>query len=154
MSRPDELILEELPGRPEELLEVVVRLAIPSVVRLVDPAVELLSRRCFADLEASRQAQFRLRVALAEALANAIQCGNRNDPAKLVRISANLFPDHIRVCVSDEGSGFDPGEIPDPRDPVQVQSPCGRGLFLIRNLAQEVEFNEKGNTIWMTLPRR
>ena len=154
MSRSDVLILEESPGPPEEALEVVVRLAMPSLVTLVDQAVELLSRRCFADREASRQTQFRLRVALAEALANAIQCGNGNDPAKMVLVSADLFPDRIRFSISDEGPGFDPSEVPDPRHPELVQSPCGRGLFIIRSLAQDVEFNEKGNTIWMTLPRR
>ena len=154
MLRPDDLILEEAEGRSDELLEAVLSLAMPSLVTLVDQAVELLSQRCFTGSDASRQTQFRLRVALAEALANAIQCGNQNDPAKVVRIRADLFRDRIRVCVSDEGPGFNPAEVPDPRHPEQVQSPCGRGLFIIRNLAQEVEFNEKGNTIWMTLPRR
>jgi len=153
MHRADELILEEAPGRPEEALELVLTLLLPSRIGLVEPAVEMLAVRCFAGRDVSRQTVFRLRVALGEALANAIQCGNQDNPAKRVRVSADLFHDRIRLSVSDEGEGFDPDQIPDPRDPAMLHSPCGRGLFLIRSLAEQVEFNEKGNTIWITLPR-
>lgn len=154
MEWPAELTVEEGPGRPEEALEVVLSLSMPSSVALVDPAVEALVRRCFGERGASHQTMFRLRVALAEALANAIQCGNQGDPDKLVRVTVDLFPDRIRLAVTDQGEGFDPGVVPDPRQPASLQSPCGRGLFLIRSLAEAVEFNEKGNTIWITLPRQ
>ena len=147
------LALERLPGRPGDGVEGALALQLPSDVALVDPAVELFARHCFAGREASRHTLFRLRVSLAEALANAIQFGNRSDRLKVVRVRADLLVDHIRLCVQDEGPGFDPASVPDPRDPDLLESPCGRGLFIIRHLAEHVEFNEKGNTIWMTLPR-
>jgi serine/threonine-protein kinase RsbW len=122
-------------------------------VGYADPAVDLLARHCYPDGDLSRQPLFRLRVALAEAVANAIQCGNGADPSKFVRVQSELFHDRIRLGVTDEGPGFDPSTVPDPRDPDLLESPCGRGLFIIRHLAEQVEFNEKGNTIWMTLAR-
>ena len=153
MADPGALALERLPGRPDHGLEGALALKLPSDVRLVDTVVELFARHCFDGRQASRHTTFRLRVALAEALANAIQFGNECDPNKIVQVHADLFVDHIRLQVSDEGPGFDPTLVPDPRDPEMLESPCGRGLFIIRHLAERVEFNEKGNTIWMILPR-
>lgn len=153
MGDPSVLALERLPGRPREGVEGAFALHLPSDVALVDPAVELFVRHCFADRDASRHSLFRLRVSLAEALANAIQFGNRFDRHKVVHVQADLLVDHIRLCVQDEGTGFDPSQVPDPRDQDLLENPCGRGLFIIRHLALHVEFNEKGNTIWMILPR-
>jgi len=90
-------------------------------------------------------------VALAEALSNAILRGNREDPSKQVWVLAELYPEVVRIAVRDEGDGFDPDGEPIGPEPPEAES--GRGLFIIRNLADRVEFNERGNTIWMTLPR-
>ena len=147
------LALQRLPGRPRDGVELAFALRLPSDVSLVDPAVELFAHHCFAGKNASKHSLFRLRVSLAEALANAIQFGNGSDRLKLVHIHADLHVDHIRLRVQDEGPGFNPSTVPDPREPDLLESPCGRGLFIIRHLAEHVEFNEKGNTIWMTLPR-
>ena len=153
MGDPGALALQRLPGRPRDGVELAFALRLPSDVSLVDPAVELFAHHCFAGMNASKHSLFRLRVSLAEALANAIQFGNGSDRLKLVHIQAELHVDHIRLRVQDEGPGFNPSTVPDPRDPDLLESPCGRGLFIIRHLAEHVEFNEKGNTIWMTLPR-
>jgi len=152
MAGSPQLQLERLPARPADGVEAALELRLPSDVALVDPAVDLLLTQCVPG-GASRQVVFRVRVAIAEALTNAIECGNGSDPAKIVAIHADLLPDRIRVSVTDEGPGFDPAQVPDPRTPEVLDSPCGRGLFIIRNLADQVEFNAKGNTIWMTLPR-
>lgn len=153
MAGASPLHLERLPGEPGAGFDSALRLCLASDVGLVDDAVELLARHCFSSVEPNRQVLFRLRVALAEALANAIQFGNGGDPGKIVCVHVQLFVDRIRVSVTDEGSGFDPGKVPDPRDPDQLTNPRGRGLFIIRHLAEDVAFNERGNTIWMTLPR-
>lgn len=96
---------------------------------------------------------FRLRVLLAEAISNSILFGAGGDPARMVRVAAELTEETIRLQVTDDGPGFDPGGIPDPTLPDGLARSIGRGLFLIRNLADRVEFNPQGNTIWMTLPR-
>ena len=59
----------------------------------------------------------------------------------------------VSLEVRDEGSGFDPGDVPDPTDPARIDLPTGRGLFLIRQLADEVRFNDRGNAICMIMRR-
>lgn len=130
-----------------------VAMHVPADVRCVEEVVELMARHCFAGFEPSRRTRFRLRVLLAEALTNSILFGAAGDPSRSVRVAAELGPDTIRLEVTDDGPGFDPGGIGDPTLPSALRRPMGRGLFLIRNLADRVEFNEQGNTIWMTLPR-
>jgi len=128
-----------------------VELRMQSQVTDVEAAVELVARHCFAGQRPCSRTTFRLRVALAEALSNAILRGNREDPSKQVWVLAELYPEVVRIAVRDEGDGFDPdGE---PAAPEALEAESGRGLFIIRNLADRVEFNERGNTIWMTLPR-
>ena len=51
------------------------------------------------------------------------------------------------------GQGFDPDGIPDPTRPDCIDRPAGRGLFLIRELVDDLAFNEQGNSICMTLHR-
>lgn len=126
---------------------------VPADVRFVEEAVELMARHCFAGAEPCRRTGFRLRVLLAEALTNSILFGAGGNPSRTVRVGAELTEDTIRLQVTDDGPGFDPREVNDPTAPGAVSRPIGRGLFLIRNLADRVEFNEQGNTIWMTLPR-
>jgi serine/threonine-protein kinase RsbW len=132
---------------------VAIELRMPSDVADVEAAVELMARHCFAGLTPCDRTRFRLRVALAEAIANAIIRGNRHDPFKRVLIRAELHDATIRLASCDEGGGFDPSGVPEPlsRDALELEG--GRGLFIIRHLADTVEFNERGNTIWMTLPR-
>jgi serine/threonine-protein kinase RsbW len=143
------------PGHPESGVEAEVALRLPSDVNWVGEAVELLCTHCFAGqpVPPSSRTAFRLRMALAEALCNAIRAGNREDPTKHVTVVAELFPERIRISVCDEGDGFDPECVPEPTTLDAVEREGGRGLFIIRNMADQVEFNERGNTIWMTLPR-
>jgi serine/threonine-protein kinase RsbW len=130
-----------------------VTLEVPADVRFVEDAVELMARHCFAGADPCKRTAFRLRVLLAEALTNSILFGAEGNPQRLVRLGAELTGPNIRLEVTDDGPGFDPGDVPDPTAPGALGRPIGRGLFLIRNLADRVEFNEQGNTIWMTLPR-
>jgi serine/threonine-protein kinase RsbW len=138
---------------PGAIPAVSVAVQVPADVRFVEEAVELMARHCFAGAQPSRRTRFRLRVLLAEALTNSILFGAGGNPSRLVRVVAELTDLTIRLQVTDDGPGFDPRKVADPTAPGAVSRPIGRGLFLIRNLADRVEFNEQGNTIWMTLPR-
>lgn len=130
------------------------QLEIPADVRCVKDAVELIASRCFGDtLPSGGRMLFRIRVLLTEAISNSILFGASGDPGRKVRIEALVNDRRIRLEVTDDGPGFDPSEVPDPTLPNRLGRPIGRGLFLIRSLADEVEFNERGNTIWMTLAR-
>ncbi|HEU5169965.1 MAG TPA: ATP-binding protein [Gemmatimonadales bacterium] len=130
-----------------------VRFAMPSEVGCIEHAVNLIARHCLAGAPAADRLRFRLQVAVAEALANAVIRGNREDPAKQVHVEAQLFPDRIEVYVTDEGDGFDPAQVPEPLLPDRVSGTRGRGLFLIRKLVDDVRFSERGTSICMTLSR-
>jgi serine/threonine-protein kinase RsbW len=153
MTAPLRLTLRRSAVLAGEPGAVALDLRMPSDVADVEAAVELLCRHCFAGQEPCARTRFRLRVALAEALSNAILRGNREDPFKQVRVRAELLPTRIRLTIEDEGDGFDPSIMPPSDAPPSIDDDRGRGLFIIRQLADEVQFSERGNTIWMTLPR-
>lgn len=152
MTSPLRLILRRSPPGGETG-PVRIRLDLPCDLDCIEEAVELLVLHCFAGRAPSARTAFRLRVALAEAMANAIQAALRAGGTDHVCVAADLHTEVVRLAVSDHGEGFDPSTPPDPTLPDALERERGRGLFLIRNLADHVEFNDQGNTIWMTLPR-
>jgi serine/threonine-protein kinase RsbW len=127
---------------------------IPSDIAAIEEAVELIVRHCLSGSSVSQRLRFNLCVALSESLANAIICGNQEDLEKWVEVRAELRPESIVVQVTDEGEGFDPATVRDPTGPDDLEEPCGRGLFLIRSLVDDVRFNPKGNSICLTLRRK
>jgi serine/threonine-protein kinase RsbW len=92
-----------------------------------------------------------LRVGLTEALTNAMLYGNRKDPDKRVRILARFSADEISIVVTDEGHGFDPDGVPDPTTPANIRRARGRGIFMIRQLMDHVEYNTRGNSVRLKL---
>ena len=92
---------------------------------------------------------FGVRLALEEAVVNAIKHGNNMDKAKKVTITYSVDRERCRITVEDEGKGFDPFAVPDPTMDENLDKPHGRGLVLIRAYMDEVRFNEKGNRITM-----
>ena len=154
MAAPLQLCVRRSPAPDIGAFGTSIRLRVPSEVACIEQAVSLVTRHCLSGTPASDRLRFRLQVVLAEALANAVICGNGQDPAKWVDVEAELSPGIIRVTVTDEGEGFDPARVPEPTRPEQVFDTCGRGLFLIRKLVDELAFNEQGNSICMTLRRR
>ena len=94
---------------------------------------------------------FNFRVGLTEAISNAILFGNVDDPGKRVRIELRVRPGEVTARVSDEGGGFDPGAVPDPRLPENIAKDSGRGIFLMRALMDEVHFNDAGNAVTLVL---
>ena len=92
---------------------------------------------------------FAIRLALEEALANAVKHGNRYDRAKRITVSAEVDAERTAITVVDEGEGFDPGVIPDPTADENLEKPGGRGIMLMRAYMDEVAFNERGNEVRM-----
>jgi serine/threonine-protein kinase RsbW len=88
-------------------------------------------------------------VAVTESVNNAIVHGNRNNKEKNVYIALDVNDTNICFTVQDEGKGFDPQILPDPTAPENIEKPGGRGIFLIRSLADEVKFKENGTKIEM-----
>src|SRR5437868_1863824 len=121
---------------------------LPSDVSLMNGVLQYLTERV-AKLGLIKPARSNLFVALDEAFVNAVKHGNRNDPTKLVRITAELSQKEARFTIEDEGAGFNIAEIPDPRDPANLFKTSGRGVLLIYNIMDEVEYNERGNRLTM-----
>jgi serine/threonine-protein kinase RsbW len=93
---------------------------------------------------------FSVKLALEEALVNAIKHGNGYDRNKRVTISYIVLANRFEITVTDEGNGFDPADVPDPTAVENLERPCGRGLMLMRHYMTHVEFNERGNSVFMT----
>lgn len=86
-------------------------------------------------------------IAVTEAVNNAIQHGNKLDSSKKIELEFELNGPNLVFSVIDEGKGFDFNSIPDPTDPENLEKPNGRGVFLMRNLADKVEFLENGKIV-------
>ncbi|MEO5800809.1 MAG: ATP-binding protein [Gemmatimonadales bacterium] len=129
------------------------RVELPTDLSQVGVVVEAVVSCCQTVASVSTRTEFRLCTMVAEAVANAMVNGNRNDPARRVTVDIEFEHDRIIIAVSDEGEGFDPAAVPDPTHDAVLDSTRGRGLFMIRSLADHVAFNDRGNTIWMTLTR-
>jgi serine/threonine-protein kinase RsbW len=139
------------PGASDRAVQISLR--VPTDLGIIEEAVDLVARHCLASGIPPQAARFRLRVALCEALANAIVYGNRLDPTKQVQVQVVVTAERLSVQVCDEGDGFDPSTVPDPTAPDRVEMAVGRGLFLIRQLVDEVRFNDRGNSICMIMHR-
>lgn len=126
-------------------------LEVPSDVRSIHHAVEYVVARCHDCEEHAERLRLNLRVGLTEALSNAMLYGNGHDPAKRVRLEVSVVEGAIRARVTDQGDGFDPRNIPDPTAPENLVKPGGRGLFIMRQLLDEVTFNEQGNSVTLVL---
>jgi len=136
---------------PDWPVEISIR--VPSDLDVVEEAVDLVARHCLAAGLPPASARFKLRVALSEALANAIIYGNRNNSQKSVDVRVEVTKTMLAVHVSDEGDGFRPHDVPDPTLPDGLEQTSGRGLFLIREMVDELRFNEKGNSVCMMMRR-
>ncbi len=100
--------------------------------------VDLCKRaRCSEDEE------YWLVTALREAVANAVRHGNKQDPGRVVRVTYAVENSAITIRVEDEGTGFDPADIPDPTDPENLLRPNGRGIFYMRQFMTRVEFTPR-----------
>lgn len=121
---------------------------LPSDVSLMNGVLHYLLERV-AKLGVIKPERSNLFIALDEAFVNAVKHGNKSDHSKLVRITAELSAREARFTVEDEGDGFNLQDIPDPRDPENLFKSSGRGVLLIYNIMDEVEYNERGNRLTM-----
>lgn len=92
---------------------------------------------------------FDVRLSLEEAIINAMKYGNNFNKDLPVSITYSLIENKLEITVRDRGKGFNYANIPDPTLNNNILKQGGRGLYLIRNLMDEVEFNNSGNEIKM-----
>jgi serine/threonine-protein kinase RsbW len=129
-------------------------LELPNDLGAIEHAVEYVIQRCGPCQGSERKFKLNFRVGLTEAISNAMLYGNGEDPEKRVRIELCQGDDEIHVSVTDEGEGFDPSNVPDPTSPANLEKSGGRGLFLMRQLMDDVYYNERGNSVTLVLRLR
>ena len=101
---------------------------------------------------ADERVAFAVRLAMDEALANAVKHGNKLDASKTARVSWRVADGVFEAVVRDEGSGFDPQDVPDPTLPENLDKTSGRGVMLMKHYMDHVSFNDAGNQV--TLRKR
>ena len=92
---------------------------------------------------------FAVHLAVEEAFLNAVKHGNKMDPLKKVTIDLLIDGEKIDIRLQDEGEGFKPDSIPDPRFGENLYRPEGRGLLLINAYMHVAEYNDRGNGLHM-----
>ena len=99
-------------------------------------ALDYLKRECLG-----------MRLALEEALVNALKHGHGHDPAKAAHVRLRVTVEQALAEVEDEGPGFDPSAVADALRPENLERTCGRGLLLMRHYTTWVRFNDRGNRV-------
>ncbi|KPJ56034.1 MAG: hypothetical protein AMS16_03125 [Planctomycetes bacterium DG_58] len=106
------------------------------------------------ELGFSQEATFSIKLALEEAVTNAIKHGNHFDKTKKVLILYCCNHKNFTLTVRDEGEGFDPEKVPDPTAPENIRLPYGRGIMLMNAYMDRIEFSPKGNEVTMVKENR
>ena len=109
--------------------------------------IQALVNDLASQYEISRDTYDNILLSLTEAVTNAIVHGNDQDENKLVEVQLTKCQDTLAFRISDEGPGFDPNSLPDPTAPENLCKCGGRGVFLMRELSDEIEFINNGSTV-------
>lgn len=121
-------------------------LTIPSELSSL-PVVENLIDKTCQTIGVNEDLYGNVLIAVTEAVNNAIIHGNGCKPEIAVQVHVFDEPNNFAFSVEDKGVGFDHEHLPDPTAPENIEKENGRGIFLMRNLADDVVFNEKGNVV-------
>ena len=98
---------------------------------------------------------FSIKLALEEALVNAIKHGNQMDPDKKVSVSYQITSNRFDITITDQGPGFNPEEVPDPTLPENIEKGSGRGVYIIKELMTTAQYLGTGNVLSMSkVPER
>ena len=117
-----------------------------SNLSIVENAIDAITR----EAGINQENYGKILVSVMEAVNNAIVHGNKSDEKKFVDIKIILENSSMSVTVEDQGQGFKPTDVPDPTEPENIEKVNGRGVYLMRRLADEIKFNKKGNSVTMT----
>jgi len=114
------------------------------------PDVELLIDTVCEDLKINEDHYGNILIAVTEAVNNAIVHGNHNEEEKSVKIQVKENDNKVVFTIEDQGRGFDFKNLPDPTAPENIEKPDGRGIFLMKNLSDEVSFESNGSKVSIT----
>jgi serine/threonine-protein kinase RsbW len=120
--------------------------------REIDPLMDRVASAMVTAGYASRDV-FSVKLALEEAVVNAIKHGHQGDTRKQVRVSYFVSSRELVLEIEDEGPGFCPDDLPDPLDPENLERACGRGVFLMHHYMTAVRYNDRGNCVTLSKTR-
>jgi len=89
-------------------------------------------------------------IASTEATLNAIMHGSLSDSSKTISVRLTQDAREVVITIADEGDGFDFESLPDPTAPENLEKVSGRGIYIMRNLADKTEFEHQGSSVKMT----
>jgi serine/threonine-protein kinase RsbW len=130
MNTTGEIVTMELNSQPESL-----------------SAVEKIVEDVKNKFNVSEDSYGNMLVALTEAVSNAIYHGNQLNPKKKINLSYQFTDGSLSFTIADQGTGFDFYNLPDPTAPENLEKECGRGIFLMKHLSDQVIFSEDGRVV-------
>lgn len=116
--------------------------SLPENIRIVESFIDNVKEKYSLDDDIYGN----IMIAVTESVNNAILHGNKSDNSKNVSLNLALENTQIKFTVSDQGTGFDFENLTDPTLPENLDKPGGRGIFLMKNLSDEVSFRDEGST--------
>jgi serine/threonine-protein kinase RsbW len=117
--------------------------------------VQVVLKDCLERLGMEEDTRHWVDVAVREALANAIKHGNAQNPSKQVHVDLEVEGEELVIRVEDEGAGFDPALLVDPRAPENLLRPNGRGIFYMKSFMDEIQYGAgPGGGTMVTLRKR
>lgn len=123
-----------------------VKIQIPSLIENIR-VIESFIDNSKEEFEFEDDIYGNIMVAVTESVNNAIRHGNKFDKDKNVYLTLQVDNNQLLFEVEDEGPGFDYDSLPDPTAPENLENPGGRGIFLMRNLCDEVNFLDEGKKV-------
>jgi serine/threonine-protein kinase RsbW len=115
-------------------------LKFPSRIEAVAEAAAAVSD-FMSNLGISEDVAFGVDMAVREAITNAVVHGNKLDAAKVVELRLRNTPEAFEITVHDQGTGFNPNDVPDPTKEENILKSSGRGIFFMRNFMDEVDWS-------------
>lgn len=115
-------------------------------LRLVENAIDEATLK----LGISKDSYGKILVSALEAVNNAILHGNNSNREKWVHFELVYNDKELKIIVEDEGDGFSPVDVPDPTLPENIELANGRGVYLMKHLADVIKYNKKGNAVTLT----
>jgi serine/threonine-protein kinase RsbW len=120
-----------------------IKISIPSLIENIQ-VIESFIDNAKEEFEINDDLYGNIMISVTECISNAIVHGNQSDPDKMVHLQLHMEPGLLSCSIEDEGKGFDFSNLPDPTEPENIEKLGGRGIFLMRQLSDEVKFEEGG----------
>ena len=123
--------------------------SLPSILSNLTKVENFLDKM-MDDFQIPSSLQGRISLSVIEAVNNSILHGNKRNPEKMITILVREYRARITVTIKDEGEGFDYTDIPDPTAPENIMKACGKGLYLMSSLSDELTFHSNGSEVAMS----